>query len=157
MKCFNKCAALMMMAVLPTVGLAGVAHAASVRAASSETTACNVTRNGTTCYPTEREMDVAIAASVSRGPAFPAGTCAVGVRLYDGTSFTGSVVNITITGSDVALSTLGFASRTSSYKIGSCSTTFKKGSSVYPGTTAPNVSSTSMLSGWDNAITIVRM
>ena len=121
-------------------------------------TACNVTPSSTTCYPSEKEMDFAIAAdAANRGPALPAGTCSVGVRLYDGTSYGGSVVNITTTGSDVALSSLGFANRGSSYKIGSCSASLKRGSSVYPGATGAGASSTSMLSGWDNAITIVRM
>jgi hypothetical protein len=107
--------------------------------------ACNVTANGTTCYATEAAMDAAVASSPPSRVA--AGTCSTALRLYDGTSFTGQALNVYATQTTVALSGLGFASRTSSYRIGACSATLRAGSSVYPGTTAPNVSSGSMLAG----------
>jgi hypothetical protein len=117
--------------------------------------ACNVTANGTTCYATEAAMDAAVASSPPSRVA--AGTCSTALRLYDGTSFTGQALNVYATQTTVALSGLGFASRTSSYRIGACSATLRAGSSVYPGTTAPNVSSGSMLAGWNNTITSVQM
>jgi hypothetical protein len=117
--------------------------------------ACNVTASGTNCYATEPAMDAAIASAPPTRLA--AGTCSTALRLYDGTSFTGLVTSISTTGSSVALSNFGFANRTSSYRVGACSATFKAGSSVYPGITAANVSSGSMLAGWDNRITTVQM
>ena len=98
-------------------------------------------------------------AAIARAPTarLTAGTCSTALRLYDGTSFIGPVISISTTGSSVALSYYGFAGRTSSYRVGACSATFRAGSSVYPGITAANVSSGSMLAGWDNTITSVQM
>ena len=67
-------------------------------------------------------------------------------------SFGGAVLQDSVT---TSLSGFGWANRTSSYRIGGCNATLKSGSATYPGITAANVSSGSMLAGWDNTITNV--
>jgi hypothetical protein len=122
-----------------------------------EARACMSGPSKTTCYRSEAEMDAKEPAQPSTLGRAALGTCATSLRLYDGSSFGGASLSLTTTGSDIALSSYGFASRTSSYRVGSCSAQLKIGASAYPGNTAPNVSSGSMLAGWDNAITIARM
>jgi hypothetical protein len=122
-----------------------------------EARACSSGPSKTTCYRSEAEMDAKEPAQPGTAGRAALGTCGAALRLYDGSSFGGASLSLTTTGSDIALSGYGFANRTSSYRVGSCSAQLKSGGSVYPGNTAPNVSSGSMLAGWDNAITIARM
>lgn len=83
--------------------------------------------------------------------------CSTSLRLYDGTGQTGAVISLSTRGTSVSLSAYGFDNRTSSYRVGACSSTFYSGVStgVYGGNTAANASASSMLSGWDNVVSSV--
>jgi hypothetical protein len=129
-----------------------------------EATACAVTDTGTTCYRTEAEMDATIATSSpatatveASGAATTASACSSSVRLYDGTSFTGTVLSLSTRGSLITLSTYGFDNKTSSYTVGACAAVLYSGiqSGTYPGNTAANAQATSMQSGWNNVISSV--
>lgn len=53
-------------------------------------------------------------------------------------------------------SAYSFANRTSSYQIGNCSSVFRDSSAVaYSGNTSAGASASSMLSGWNNRVSIV--
>jgi hypothetical protein len=118
--------------------------------------ACNVTSAGTTCYRSEQQMNDAIA-STQNSRALPLASCSPALRLYDGTSFTGTVLNVSTTGSLVVLSSVGFDNLTSSYKVGACTADLYSsiGTGLYPGNTAANAQASSMLSGWNNTISSV--
>ena len=125
--------------------------------------ACMVDDMGVTCFRSEQAMDqvqVAINARTqlaSVAPAVALSLCSTALRLYDGTSFSGSVLSITSRGALVSLSGLGFDNVTSSYKVGACGAHLYSGiqTGLYPGNTAANAQATSMLSGWDNTISSV--
>lgn len=119
-----------------------------------QATACTITDTGASCYRSETEMDSAIAADL---PASRALSCSTSLRLYDGTGQTGAVISLSTRGTSVSLSAYGFDNRTSSYRVGACSSTFYSGVStgVYGGNTAANASASSMLSGWDNVVSSV--
>lgn len=129
-----------------------------------EATACAVTDTGTTCYRTEAEMDAATktptpATSTTEASwaTTTASTCSSSLRLYDGTSFTGTVLSLSTRASLITLSTYGFDNKTSSYKVGACAAVLYSGiqSGTYPGNTAANAQATSMQSGWNNVISSV--
>lgn len=84
-------------------------------------------------------------------------TCSTSIRLFDGTSFGGTVVNISTTGAVVSLSTDGFDNLTSRYKAGACVSKLYSGigTGLYPGNTAANSQAASMVSGWDNTISSI--
>lgn len=118
--------------------------------------ACWISQTGNRCFDTEVEMDAAIAASgIGRGDASILSTCSSTLRLYDGTSFTGTVLALSLEGSWIQLSANNFSAKTSSYIIGACNSSFKDASSVYPGTTTAGASASTMASGWDNRVTQV--
>lgn len=128
--------------------------------------ACTTTIIGTACYRTEAEMNQASAVAPSTratrstrssSPTTATGSCSSSLRLYDGTSFTGSVLALTTTGSLIQLSSYGFDNVTSSYKVGACNANLYSGlqSGLYPGATGANSQSSVMLSGWDNTISSV--
>lgn len=98
-----------------------------------QATACTITDTGASCYRSETEMDKAIAADP---PASRAVNCSTSLRLYDGTGQTGAVISLSTRGTSVSLSAYGFDNRTSSYRVGACSSTFYSGVStgVYGGT-----------------------
>jgi hypothetical protein len=121
--------------------------------------ACVATPDGARCYRTEREMDAAERAqpeqAVATGGVTALTACSSSVRLYDGTSYTGNVLQLTTRGVYHNLASFGFDNLTSSYKIGACSARFydtTSGSTQYPGSTTANASATSMLSGWNNRV-----
>lgn len=135
-----------------------------------EARACDVRSTGIWCFRSEVEMDRAsILAAMSSslnasrsglagGPSIGTGStgvCSTPTKLYDGSSFTGAVVQISQTGQPTPLSTLGFSGRTSSYRIGACFATLRRGVSVYPGATSAGSSAATMIAGWDNALTEV--
>jgi len=122
--------------------------------------ACVVAPDGVRCYRSEREMDAAEGAELEQAAAAAGGVaaltaCSSSVRLYDGTSYTGSVLQLTTRGVYHNLASLGFDNLTSSYKIGACSARFydtTSGGTLYPGSTSANVSATSMATGWNNRV-----
>lgn len=136
-----------------------------------EAAACFVTTTATRCYRSEAEMDAAEGLALPGGPAdlvrdrrgAPSVqlllTCSTTLRLYRLGSYGGAVLALNVRGAVLDLSTYGFDNDTSSYKTGACSATFWEnaggGGSVYPGLTVANVSSPSMVAGWDNRVSSV--
>lgn len=116
--------------------------------------ACNVTDTGVVCFRTEAAMERAITETPPTGRA---ANCSTSLRLYDGTSHTGAVISLSTRSSVVSLSAYGFDNRTSSYRVGACSTSLYNGigTSQYGGNTSANASATSMASGWNNVISSV--
>ena len=76
---------------------------------------CNLTDTGLTCYQTEAE---ALDALVTTADLTAAASCTPAMSLYDGTSFTGASVNITVQSVWLNLSGLAFSNRTSSWRTG---------------------------------------
>ena len=98
------------------------------------------------------------AGGVTAGFVRGAMTCSSSVRLYDGTSFTGSVLSLSIQWQTLNLSSYGFDNRTSSYRIGPCGADFYSGAntagSLYGGATWAGASASSMGS-WNNILSSV--
>lgn len=123
-------------------------------------TACVVAETGTSCFDSEEQMDAFIDASlplVTSGLKSSArAVCASSLRLYDLTSYGGSVVAFTQRFTIVNTSAVGFDNRTSSYKVGACSVLMWDGAngtgSVYTGPMGAGVSSATMNPFWDNRI-----
>ena len=140
-----------------------------------DATACHVTMGGVDCYRTEAEMDEAegltsfglragtpetgTRAAGVRAAAAALVTCSSTLRLYRSSSYGGGVLALSTRGVVMNLSGYGFDNDTSSYKVGACSSTFWENASasgsVYPGLTVANVSSPSMVAGWDNRVSSV--
>lgn len=130
-------------------------------------TACHTDGRTTQCYRSEREMDTALgvagtptgSAGLVRGPAAALAACSSSVRLYSGTSYTGSVLSFTTRFTFINLSTYGYDNVTSSYKVGACSSSFYDGvagtGSVYPGNTSANVQYPSMVTGWNDRVSSI--
>lgn len=60
----------------------------------------------------------------------------------------------------IGLSGYGFDNVTSSYQVGGCAATFYDtagGTGTYPGSTGAGASASSMVSGWDNRISSIRI
>lgn len=131
--------------------------------------ACNTDGETTTCWDTEPEMLLALAAQgLSTTPTADAAgastarrqyTCSTYLRLYTGTNYSGSVLAISSRYVVLNLSSYGFNNVTSSYRIGACSSAFwdlnSGGAPAYGGNTGVGVWSPNMLSGWDNRISSV--
>lgn len=134
--------------------------------------ACNTDGVTTTCWDTEAEMLLALAAqglsstpSVEPPPGTSAArrqyTCSSYLRLYTGTNYGGSVLAIATRFTFLNLSSYGFNNVTSSYRVGACDSAFYDlsagGAPIYGGNTDAGVWSPSMLSGWDNRVSSVYM
>jgi len=131
-------------------------------------TACAVTPTGNRCYLNEQEMDLVElqltldkAAAAGTSGISPASSCATTLRLYTGASFTGSVVSLSTQATWINLSTYGIDNATSSYKVGACSSVFREGVAgtgvTYPGSTVAGAQAASMVTGWDNTVSSVRI
>jgi hypothetical protein len=104
--------------------------------------ACTSDGITTQCFRTESEMDQFLATQDSSTEAASSdsvsiqATCSSSVRLYDGTAYSGQVLNLSSRSTWLNLSTWSFSDRTSSYKIGSCSSNLADytngGGSWYP-------------------------
>lgn len=121
-------------------------------------TACDVGPELTFCFATEEELDAYLNGAVGQRRAALLATCGSSLRLYDGTSYTGTVLSLsTRTGHNLA--TYGFDNKTSSYKVGACDTEFNSlinlAGSTYPGDTSAFAQSATMLSGWNNVVSSV--
>ena len=110
-------------------------------------------------------MDAAIGAmpavSSTTGPRATLAACSSSLRLYDGASFTGTVLAFVSTGTLINLSTYGFSNMTTSYKVGNCSALFYDGANgsgtQYPGNTTANSQAPAMVLGWNNRISTFDM
>ena len=96
----------------------------------------------------------------ARGPAALSSTCSSSLRLYDGTNYSGSVLYLYQRSTWINLSSHGWSNRTSSFKVGACSSFLADysngGGNWYPtsATQAWGVAS-SMISGWNNRISSI--
>jgi len=125
------------------------------------------------CFDSEEEMDRRVESLEQQSGSlvqsdglnggvvmYSASSCSSYLRLYDGTSYTGSALYLRTRAQWFNLSSLGFDQRTSSFKIGACSAYFADysngGGSWYPtsATQAYDVA-TSMISGWNNDVSSV--
>lgn len=88
-----------------------------------------------------------------------AADCSSSLRLYTGTSYSGSVLTLTARQTTLNLSSYGFDNVTSSYRVGACSSSFYSGANLggsrYPGPTSANNSAASMVTGWNNVLSSV--
>lgn len=119
-----------------------------------EAHACVIAPDGARCYRTEAELDAA-EGGIEPGDMAPMAACSSKLRLYDGTSYTGDVLELQVKGVYLNLSNDGFNNRTSSYKVGGCSSEFYDttgGSTLYPGNTSAWAQASSMQSGWNNSV-----
>ena len=126
-------------------------------------------RNVAECFRTEAELEARLAAlgTLERRTAeslvtTTASACSSPTRLYDGTSYGGNVVYLWDRRTWINLWDLGFANRTSSYKIGACSAYFADypggGGDWYPTSlTSAYRWSSSMISGWNNRVSSVHL
>ncbi|MGH8925992.1 MAG: hypothetical protein ACRDWA_15355 [Acidimicrobiia bacterium] len=114
------------------------------------------------CFQSEKEVDGRIEELTREesGNLSMLAQCSTGLRLYDGTGYTGSVLIVLDRSLWINLSSYGFDNRTSSYKVGACSSYFAEnsngGGSWYP-TSATEAwdQASSMQSGWDNRVSSV--
>lgn len=122
-------------------------------------TACDVEPDITICYRTEAEMDTELHAARTATSLTTLAACSSSLRLYDGTSYTGGVLNLSTRATVMNLSVYGFDNLTSSYKVGGCDADFYSaanlGGSLYAGSTGAGSQATSMLSGWNNVVSSV--
>ena len=123
--------------------------------------ACIADASETRCYRTEDELALAESQTLA-APSAPAAlltSCSTSVRLYSGTSYTGSVLYLSTQYYVYNLSNYGFNNITSSYKVGACSAYFYDGAGlgapIYPGSTSAHSWSSTMAAGWDNRISSV--
>lgn len=122
--------------------------------------ACSTDGHTTQCWTSEAAMDEAIGAMPATVTAVPGtrslAACSSSLRLYDGASFTGTVLAFVSTGTLINLSAYGFSNMTTSYKVGNCSALFYDGANgsgdQYPGNTSANTQWPSMTLGWNNRI-----
>jgi len=119
-------------------------------------TACAVMTDVTECFRSEAELDEYLSTHAE----FLASSCSTALRLYTGTSFSGST--LALTARQVHnLSSYGFDNATSSYKVGACASTLYDGTSasgtVYPGATGAGAQASAMQSGWDNRVSSARV
>jgi hypothetical protein len=127
-----------------------------------DATVCVVDEEGTTCYRTREDADEALTGDSTEGDSLVTTMdqwC--WVRLFSSTGYSGREVEITVKGRWVSLSNLGFDNQTSSYRIGSCNSSFTSlsngGGTLYPGDTSAWGNASSMLSGWNNRVSSVRI
>lgn len=116
------------------------------------------------CFRSETDL-VAHIESVELDPVLDglaplASQCSTSLKLYDGTSYTGAVLYLYQRTTWINLSNHGWDNRTSSFKIGACSSIFADGSNGsgdrYPlSLTAANDVASAMLSGWNNRVSSV--
>lgn len=119
------------------------------------------------CFRTEAELEAWLPRLVSlpqgstdASVTTTATACSSALRLYDGTGYSGDVLYLWSRQTWINLWDVGFANRTSSYKIGACSSYFADysggGGDWYPTSlTSAYLWSPSMLSGWDNRVSSV--
>jgi hypothetical protein len=88
--------------------------------------------------------------------AAPAVACSTPLKLYNGTSLTGTSVSIYTRGLWIDLSTVAFDNQTSSFKVGACAIELAAGAggtgSHYTRCLSAGCTENSMLSGWNNTV-----
>jgi hypothetical protein len=98
-------------------------------------------------------------AAQSRSGVGPEVACSTPLRLYDGTSLTGTFVSISSRGLWINLSSVSFDNRTSSFKVGACSVDLASanggGGALYEHCLTPGCEEDTMDPGWNNVISSV--
>lgn len=122
-----------------------------------EATACGVLATGNRCFRTAEELYEYVGApSSDLVDLNPLASCSTVLYLWDGSGQSGAVLALNTRQTYIDLVTYSFASRTSSYQIGNCSATFWDSSwATYPGNTSAGASASSMVSVWNNRVSIV--
>lgn len=124
-----------------------------------QATACDVQPDLTICYRSEAAMNRELAAARTATAFTTLAACSTSLRLYDGTTYSGTVLNLSTRATVLNLSVYGFDNLTSSYKVGGCDTDFYSsanlGGSLYTGSTVAGSQAASMLSGWNNVVSSV--
>jgi hypothetical protein len=124
-----------------------------------DATACDVRPTGTVCFRTEKEMNTAARHAAASAQVGTMSMCGSSLRLYDGISYTGTVLALGTRGVPINLSGYGFDNITTSYKVGGCDTEFYSapnlGGSSYPGITSAGAQSATMAAGWNNLVSSV--
>jgi hypothetical protein len=86
----------------------------------------------------------------------PAVSCSTPLKLYNGTSLTGTSVSIYTRGLWIDLSTVAFDNQTSSFKVGACAIELAAGAggtgAHYTRCLSAGCTENSMLSGWNNTV-----
>lgn len=164
---FRRAFALALCAIVPAApAIAGRDHDAGVIARFEgkeidlsegwgEARACVIAPNGARCYRTETELDSAEGPMPEPGGPVPFAECSSKLRLYDGISYGGAVLELQTRLVYHNLASSGFNNLTSSYKVGACSSRLydtTTGGTQYPGNTNAGVSAASMAAGWDNRV-----
>jgi len=130
--------------------------------------ACHVAEDlNVTCWRTEAAMDDALGVAHYAGGDYPSeangyASCGSSLRLYKNSYYNTPVLYLTTRGSWTTLSWFGYDNVVSSYRVGSCSATFRSGSYgsgvTYPGPTWAWAKRSTMGYGWwDNALSSTYM
>ena len=122
-------------------------------------TACDIGTALSVCFRTEAELEDYLGTAQRDDSVSLLATCGSSLRLYDGTSYTPTMLSLSVRNTIHNLATYGFDNKTSSYKVGACDTEFNSlinlAGSTYPGDTSAFAQSSSMLSGWNNVVSSV--
>lgn len=180
---------LLLLVLVATLGAPGVAHAVEGRGRAQDNRAtgarsegrrsdlrglrkaagCVVHPGGVECFRSEakliaREQALSTSIDALGGRVLledfaVAASCSTPLRLYDGTSFSGTRVSVYTRGVWVNLGSLGFDNRTSSYIVGACAVELAKGTGGsgdrYPRCLYAGCQEATLLSGWNNTISSV--
>lgn len=121
--------------------------------------ACHQDEAGVRCYRSEAEMDRVETPADSGGARLA--SCSSSLKLYRSTGQSGGVLQLTQRNTNLNLASFGFSNDTESYRVGACSARFYDATTgtgtSYPGSTSAFASSSSMLSGWANRVSSVRI
>ena len=128
--------------------------------------ACAELGSVTECYDTLAELlaahpELGLGGGALKGGAAITATalvnCATTLRLYDGTSYSGTVLILSTRGIILNLSAYGFDNKASSYKNGACATNMYTGATAGGSsfTAGANVQSSSMPAGFNNTVSSV--
>jgi hypothetical protein len=111
------------------------------------------------CFRTEAEMDQWEA--TVRISASPLALCSTPLKLHDGTNQGGSVASVNTRSSWVNLSGYSFDNKTSSYTVGACAVELAAqadgNGNHYPECLSAGCVEDTMLAGWDNVISSVKL
>lgn len=84
--------------------------------------------------------------------------CSTWLYLYEHSGHGGRSLRFRDAGTTQDLADWGFASQTSSYRVGACPVTLRDaGGSVYPGWTGANATASSMAAGWNDRVRYLRI
>ncbi len=88
----------------------------------------------------------------------PASVCSSWLYLYEHVDHAGRSLRFRDVGTTQDLAAWGFASQTSSYRVGACGVLLRDGGgTAYPGWTGANATASRMLSGWNDRVRYLRI